>query len=174
MNTPTPTSPKLDLVVVRELAAKADLKESYYNDESKVVSFVPHSDHGQTKRINVYWTTGTVGTCVLHPRQGHTQAFRRDVTPSLLEKLMLNPRLHTDTSYRRKRSRGNSSSSTSSSATFIIDPADEESELIKQQMKLKQELNDVETLLEVYKFRREEKKRQEEERRRQADCWIEF
>ena len=168
MHTATTPTPKLNLDHVRQLAATADLKEIYCNEDSKVISFVPRSDHSPTKRINIYWTTGTVGTCVLHPKQGHTQAFRRDVTPSLLEELMLNPRMHTNTTYQRKRARGGSSSSSFRGGASTGDPADEESELIKQQMKLKQELNDVETLLEVYKLRREEKKRQEAEKRRVA------
>ena len=82
------SSSKLNINVVRQLADKADLEEIYYNEDSKVISFAPRGgDHSQIKRINVYWTTGTVGTCVAHPKQGHTQAFRRDVTPSVLEEL---------------------------------------------------------------------------------------
>jgi hypothetical protein len=127
MHTATTPTPKLNLDHVRQLAATADLKEIYCNEDSKVISFVPRSDHSPTKRINIYWTTGTVGTCVLHPKQGHTQAFRRDVTPSLLEELMLNPRMHTNTTYQRKRARGGSSSSSFRGGASTGDPADEES-----------------------------------------------
>jgi len=50
-------------------------------------------------RINVYWTTGTVGTCLDHPRQGKTQLFRRNVDLSTLREIFKNPRVHTGAGY---------------------------------------------------------------------------
>lgn len=46
-------------------------------------------------RINIFWTTGTVGTCLDHPRQGKTQLFRRHVDLSTLREIFKNPRVHT-------------------------------------------------------------------------------
>ena len=43
------------------------------NVKSRVVAFV----NGRADcRVNVYYTTGTVATCLDHPRQGKTQLFR--------------------------------------------------------------------------------------------------
>eukprot|EP00927_Polykrikos_kofoidii_P077206 TRINITY_DN74174_c0_g1_i1.p1 TRINITY_DN74174_c0_g1~~TRINITY_DN74174_c0_g1_i1.p1 ORF type:complete len:430 (-),score=54.07 TRINITY_DN74174_c0_g1_i1:90-1265(-) len=53
-------------------------------------------------RINVYYTTGTVGTYLDHPRMGKTQLFRRGVDLTLLEVIMRNPRTHTDLGYHFK------------------------------------------------------------------------
>jgi len=50
-------------------------------------------------RINVYWTTGTVGTCLDHPRQGKTQLFRRNVDLSTLREIFKSPRVHTGAGY---------------------------------------------------------------------------
>jgi len=59
-------------------------------------------------RINVYFTTGTVGTCLDHPRQGKTQLFRRNVTLTILREIFRDPRVHTDRGYQRvKRQRRN-------------------------------------------------------------------
>jgi len=51
-------------------------------------------------RLNFYLSTGTVGSCLDHPRQGKTQLFRRKVTdPS---SLFDNPRQHTGEGYHTK------------------------------------------------------------------------
>ena len=90
---------------VRELACNNNLREIYCNPHSKVVSFVPikyRSAWGERGRMNVYFSTGTVGTCLYHHRLGRTQLYRRDVSPSTLERLMRKPRLHTGDGYRQK------------------------------------------------------------------------
>lgn len=90
---------------VRELARNNNLAEIYCNPHSKVVSFVPikyRSAWGERGRMNVYFSTGTVGTCLYHHRLGRTQLYRRDVSPSTLERLMRKPRLHTGDGYRQK------------------------------------------------------------------------
>ena len=42
-------------------------------------------------RINVYFTTGTVGSCLDHPRQGKTQVFGRNMTNDDLRQILKNP-----------------------------------------------------------------------------------
>ena len=92
----------LDLERVQQEARGANLYEIYVNHTSRVVSFAPNDDVSSLTRLNVYWTTGTVGTCLDHPRQGKTQLFRRNVSSMLLRELMRDPRLHTGTGYHRR------------------------------------------------------------------------
>ena len=87
----------LDLEVVRDEARLAGLYEIYYNEQSRVVSFASTDDHSSPVRVNVYYTTGTVGTCLTHPRQGKTQLFRRNVDLSTLAELFLIGRAHVRT-----------------------------------------------------------------------------
>lgn len=56
-------------------------------------------------RVNVYHTTGTVGTCVDHPTQGKTSLFRRDQTVEDLRRIFANPRVHTGVGYHRREER---------------------------------------------------------------------
>ena len=65
----------LPLDDVRRLARQAGLQEVQFNDTSRVIAFISDDN----VRFNVYYTTGTVGTYLLHPRQGKTQLFRRNV-----------------------------------------------------------------------------------------------
>lgn len=51
--------------------------------------------------MNVYYTTGTVGTCIDHPSQGKTQLFRRDQTLEDLDRIFADPRVHTGAGYHR-------------------------------------------------------------------------
>ena len=55
----------LALENIRALAKDHDYIEIEMNKESKLISF----RKGST-RINVYFTTGTVGTCLNHPKKG--------------------------------------------------------------------------------------------------------
>ena len=95
----------LALEDVRRVARAAGLRETYFNQASRIVSFAPEVQGADVvlTRINVYWTTGTVATCVDHPRQGPTQLFRRNVSLVLLRQLMLDPRLHTGVGYHHRR-----------------------------------------------------------------------
>ena len=85
---------------VRRSAARAGWSEIYFNATSKVVSFKKAS---YSARINVYYSTGTVGTCIDHPRQGKTQLFRRNVDLVMLNTIFDDPRVHTDRGYQRNR-----------------------------------------------------------------------
>ena len=92
----------VNLVLVKLLAAKYSLIEIYYNPESRVVSF---RDQENSFRVNVYYTTWTVGTCVNHPVIGKSQLFRRNVSVENLEKIFANPRVHTGLGYYRSSSK---------------------------------------------------------------------
>jgi hypothetical protein len=47
-----------------------------------------------TARLNVYYSKGTVGTVVDHPRWGRNQMFRRNVHGENLSAVFDNPRAH--------------------------------------------------------------------------------
>ena len=47
-----------------------------FRSDARLISFRHLPTHG---RINVYYTTHTVGTAIDHPRAGKTQLFRRNV-----------------------------------------------------------------------------------------------
>jgi hypothetical protein len=64
----------LPLEEVRSLAASHGYQEIQYNPTSRVIIFSNGS-----MQVNVYYTTGTIGTCLDHPTQGKTQLFRRGV-----------------------------------------------------------------------------------------------
>ena len=50
----------------------------------------------------MYYTTGTVATCILHPSKGKTQLFRRNMTADDLDLILQNPRTHTGVGYYTK------------------------------------------------------------------------
>lgn len=89
----------LPLDAVRTIASEYGYTEIGLNEKSVVISF-----RRDDIRINVYYTTGTVGTCVDHPKQGKTQLFRKNVDLQMLKTIFGNPRVHTDRGYQRKRS----------------------------------------------------------------------
>jgi hypothetical protein len=93
----------LPVVKVRQLAAKHRLNEIMVNEASRVVSFSCQLGDGSQWRLNVYYSTGTVGTCLEHPRLGKTQLFRRGCTLAVLEEIMANPRVHTQRGYHKRR-----------------------------------------------------------------------
>ena len=84
----------ITLTGARRLAGQHGYEEIYFNETSRVVSFKSYE-----VRVNVYYTTGTVGTCLEHPSQGHTQLFGRNVTLDGLGAILDNPRIHTGARY---------------------------------------------------------------------------
>ena len=61
-----------------------------------------------TKRevqVNVYTTTGTIGTALNHPIKGRTQLFRRHITIAQLKDIFTNPRAHTGRGYYERKER---------------------------------------------------------------------
>jgi hypothetical protein len=85
---------------VRGLAVSIEgMTEIAYTPASRVISF----QTSEGARINVYYTTQTVGTAIDHPSQGKTQLFRRNCSTSELLDIFRNPRTHTRKGYKRKR-----------------------------------------------------------------------
>ena len=92
----------LDLDSVRQVANRHGFSEVQFNEVSRVIAFEKESPRC---RVNVYYTTGTVATCLDHPRSGKTQLFRRGQTLDDLDVIFGNPRQHTGVGY--FRSKGN-------------------------------------------------------------------
>jgi hypothetical protein len=91
----------LKLEDVRSLAAFDNYKEIQHNSTSRVIIF--RNPSGSTQ-VNVYYTTGTVGTCLNHPKQGKTQLFRRGVVNlDMLAEIFQNPRIHTGVGYKLRK-----------------------------------------------------------------------
>ena len=82
---------------IDELAAKHGYTPIDFQENIGLVSY---SKDGV--RINVYLTTMTVGTCLVHPKKQATQLFRKDVDLKALEKIFVNPRVHTGKGYYKK------------------------------------------------------------------------
>eukprot|EP00574_Skeletonema_japonicum_P004596 CAMPEP_0201722042 /NCGR_PEP_ID=MMETSP0593-20130828/6530_1 /ASSEMBLY_ACC=CAM_ASM_000672 /TAXON_ID=267983 /ORGANISM="Skeletonema japonicum, Strain CCMP2506" /LENGTH=291 /DNA_ID=CAMNT_0048212943 /DNA_START=43 /DNA_END=918 /DNA_ORIENTATION=- len=90
----------LDVEAIRHLAQQHCLAEVQFNDTSRVIAFERSTP--LPCRINVYYTTGTVATCINHPRSGKTQLFRRNQTLDDLGAIFANPRQHTGVGYYRR------------------------------------------------------------------------
>lgn len=125
---------KLDVTEVRRIASEIpNIKELGINEASKVISFQA-VDSGW--RINVYYTTGTVGTCVEHPISGKTQMFRRKVDYDTLQRILQNPRVHTGKGYYKAPA----SMGKPASSKAISFAEDEETALMNQIAVLKPQL----------------------------------
>ena len=92
-------SSSLSISLIRDLADSSCFEEIDINETSRVISFY---NHDIQCRVNVYYTTGTVATCLTHPISGKTQLFRRNVTLEELSQIFLNPRTHTGRGYYRQ------------------------------------------------------------------------
>lgn len=92
-----PRSHKSKIYRIREVARVNGYTEIDLQENNKMISFKKDDI-----RINVYYTTMTVGTCLPHPKQGKTQLFRRNVSWELLNKLFAFPRAHTGVGYKQK------------------------------------------------------------------------
>ena len=82
--------PPIPLDTARQIASRLGYDEINFNKQSRVISF-----RKEGTRINVYYITGTVATCIDHPRQGKTQFVCRDRSPEDLDTIFRNPRTHT-------------------------------------------------------------------------------
>lgn len=90
--------PPLPLHLIQLHAAKHGWKEILHNPDNKLISFTRYNAATQhTERLNAYYSTGTVGTCVDHPTKSKTQLFRRHQSIQDLAKIFDNPRVHTGT-----------------------------------------------------------------------------
>ncbi|KAL7529753.1 hypothetical protein ACHAXR_003141 [Thalassiosira sp. AJA248-18] len=96
----------LDLDSIRQMARCHGFDEIQMNGVSRVIAFGKEGP-GPRCRINIYYTTGTVATCLDHPRSGKTQLFRRDQTNGDIDAIFRNPRQHTGVGYYRSKDREN-------------------------------------------------------------------
>jgi ribosomal protein L44E len=87
---------------VRGAAIACDVEEIMLNPQSCVISFRTRD----SIRINVYYTTRTIGTAMSHPTQGNTQLFRKNCTSQELVDIPSNPRIHTGRGYKKRSSIG--------------------------------------------------------------------
>jgi hypothetical protein len=94
----------LDLSSIRSTAAGHGFEEIQLNEVSRVIAFEKHNP-GRC-RINIYYTTGTVATCLDHPCSGKTQLFRRNQTLHDIDTIFRNPRHHTGMGYYRNNDTG--------------------------------------------------------------------
>lgn len=88
----------MNLEEIRALAKINGYTEIDYQPNSRMISFTKKGN-----RINIYYTTMTVGTCIKHPKKGKTQLFRKKVDKKLLNMIFINPRIHTNKGYRKKQ-----------------------------------------------------------------------
>jgi hypothetical protein len=143
------------------------VEEISFNPTSRVISF----QTSQGVRINVYYTTRTIGTAMDHPVQGKTQLFRRNCSNAELVTIMNNPRVHTDKGYQRKRSRTPSSPQGTYEQGIEVDGEDEarndllecDEEMAKLSMKRQRLLSSVRS----YDMKRGDEADRAEEKRKQ-------
>lgn len=53
-------------------------------------------------QLTIWYSTMTVRTALKHPTKGKTQMFRKRISMELLERIMTNPRIHTNKGYIQK------------------------------------------------------------------------
>jgi len=88
----------LSLKDIRSIARDNGYEEIGLNENSRLISF--RGGPSKSTRINIYYTTGTVGTCLNHPKRGKTQLFRRNISSlDQLGVIFSNPRVHTGRGY---------------------------------------------------------------------------
>ena len=92
----------MDIARLQQIASSHGWEQVQFNVQSYVMGFKRGNE-----RVNVYYTTWTVGTCVDHPKQGKTQLFRRNQTWADIDAIFRDPRVHTGAGYYRKASRYN-------------------------------------------------------------------
>ena len=188
----THSNAHFDLARVRDMAKRASLQETYFNEASRVISFAPLRSRPHQAgaawglsggRLNVYYTTRTVGTCLDHPDKGKTQLFRSAVSDELLLELMYNPRAHTGVGYHH----GSPKAAKLTPLEAEASPRDEEAELGAHAQRLEAQLaahmaayiapyqnalQDVQQSLSLLKRKREEDEEQSRARRREAEAEL--
>ncbi len=87
----------------KRFAHKYKWQQVAFQEKDKLISFTKTDEKKQVIRLNVYYTTQTVGTALSHPYKGKTQLFRKDVSIKELEELFKNPRKHTGKGYYTKK-----------------------------------------------------------------------
>eukprot|EP00934_Nitzschia_sp_Nitz4_P007096 Nitzschia sp. Nitz4//scaffold28_size193895//102752//104557//NITZ4_001663-RA/size193895-processed-gene-0.267-mRNA-1//-1//CDS//3329545976//7086//frame0 len=124
-------------------AAIVGLEEISHNAHSKVISF----RHPTGARINVYYTTKTIGTALAHPSKGNTQLFRRNCTKEELIEILKDPRVHTGRGYyqtpKRPRTQRNTSAHVMSQQYDDEDDVDMEEDFRQRLGDLDDEINEL-------------------------------
>lgn len=82
---------------IRKLAKKHNWFEADHQRNIYLLSFKRNST-----RINIYYSRMTVATAISHPKFGKTQLFRKHVSLEELDKIFINPRVHTEKGYYTK------------------------------------------------------------------------
>ena len=150
-------------------AACLGVEEVSFNPTSRAISFRT----SQGVRINVYYTTRTIGTAMDHPVQGKTQLFRRNCSDAELVTIMNNPRVHTDKGYQQKRARTSNAVQGMHGPGIVVDGEDEarndllecDEEMAKLSMKRQQLLSSVRS----YDKKRSDEAARAEEKRKQKE-----
>jgi hypothetical protein len=120
----------MDLSQLRITASCYGAEEIYFNDVSKIISF-----QIEYARVNVYYSTATVGTCLDHPVTGKTQLFRRNQTISMMASIFEDPRVHTGVGYFKSKSKKRK---VKDNPYVVID----EEEALKEQLESLSEISD--------------------------------
>jgi hypothetical protein len=123
----------MDLTQLRHIALMCGAQEIYLNEVSKVISF-----RVGFARVNIYYTTGTVGTCIEHPVSGKTQLFRRNQTISTVATIFRDPRVHTGAGYYQTFDKIDKKRKVNNMSVEEI----EEEEALKQQLQSLSEISD--------------------------------
>lgn len=155
----------LALNSVEKIAKKEGCEKISLNKKSSVISFHKFIEGTGAVRINVYWTTGTVGTCINHPRQGKTQLFRRDIDLDKLREIFRNPRVHTGNGYFKKDPTNESTKDLEQEAKLQLKLLDRELESIIRERK---KVQGILTTLEEDR-KREDKAKSKRKRKREDE-----
>ena len=83
-----------NIINARRLAQKYGWTEVYHKEMNGLIRF----KKDKNTFIDYWYTTDTVGTVVNHPKKGRNQLFRRKIGKGL-EKVFMNPRVHTGIGY---------------------------------------------------------------------------
>lgn len=78
-------------------------EHDYQWSQGELVILRKNDDDGDQMQLNIWCTTGTVGSYLNHPRRGKTQLFRRSISSySELREIFNNPRVHGYDGYYRR------------------------------------------------------------------------
>jgi hypothetical protein len=104
----------LPLRELRAMARRHKIRESSFNDRTRVISFVKNVGGGETARIDIYYATGTIGVTVRHHHQNggefpsRTQSFYPRCGIREAEKIFVSPKdpeIEGRNFYKRRRTR---------------------------------------------------------------------
>lgn len=84
---------------IRKMAMMNDWDEIENIKDPTMISFTKIINDSPA-RMNIWFTTGTVGTALNHPKQGKTQLFRKHVNMKEMELIFQNPRHHSGKGYK--------------------------------------------------------------------------